>query len=139
MTLNLIKDSLSQLINSELPKTQMEIYYNEQIVLQVFNIADVKKWNLKIPLRLEDGILLDIFFHKKKKHNRKYFSRFKKSSFFQEFVLVETESGKIRSYYSIIPENITEELASEKIFKIINEICHLKDGKPVDILVRAFE
>ncbi|MCB9350174.1 MAG: hypothetical protein H6573_22085 [Lewinellaceae bacterium] len=135
---NTIENSLKSLITSQFPKTQMDVFHKGLVVLQVFNQSDVKNWSFDIPLNEEGGIVLNLFFNKNKKNNKENYSRFEESPFFKDFIFVELNRGKIKSFYSPIPRATPIGEIARMINTIISQVYQIGPGEPLDILVRAF-
>jgi hypothetical protein len=132
---NSIEQSLEDLMNSHYPKTQMDVFYKGQIVLQVFNQSDVKKWSIELPLNEEGGMVINLFFHKNKEDNHE---RFKRADFYSDFSLKKLNKGKVNSYYVPISKNVPYKEISNRLQKIILEVYDIEKEEPLEILVRAF-
>lgn len=135
---NSIENFLKSLITSKYPKTQMDVCHKGQVILQVFNQTDAKEWRFDLPLNEEGGVILNLFFNKSKNNNEENYSRFKETSFFNDFLLVEMNKGKIKSFYLPISSSIPIREIAQMINKVIFQVYQIDADEPFDILVRAF-
>jgi hypothetical protein len=135
---NSIKQGLMELINSKYPKTQIDIHFEQQVVLHVFNQSDAKNWSINVPLDKEGGILINLFFNQNKKNNSQNFMRFEKCEFYQDFTLIEMNKGKVLAYYAPVSKLVSISDAAMKICRIIIEVYDLNKFDPLDIYVRIY-
>lgn len=131
-----LERALKDLMNSRYAKTQMDIFYKGKIAVQVFNQSDVKKWDFGLFLNEEGGVVLNLFFHKKKVDSH---LKFKKSTFYNDFSLRKMNGGKVDSYYSSISKNVPSKVVANRIIKIIIEVYEIEEDEPLEILVRSFD
>jgi hypothetical protein len=127
-----------ELINSKYPKTQIDIHFEQQVVLHVFNQSDAKNWSINVPLDKEGGILINLFFNQNKKNNSQNFMRFEKCEFYQDFTLIEMNKGKVLAYYAPVSKLVSISDAAMKICRIIIEVYDLNKFDPLDIYVRIY-
>ena len=135
-SLKAIKQGLNTLINSEIPNTQLEIYSNGRVLIQAFNFSDVQSWSFALPYD-EDGIVLNLFFHKGKLNNEKHFKNFE-SLYSNEFELVLMNKGSVKSYYKHIKKEVGAQKAAEIIYEIVYRVYELEGDQVIDTIVRAF-
>ncbi|MEZ5045306.1 MAG: hypothetical protein R2828_35755 [Saprospiraceae bacterium] len=133
-----LEEFIGSLKNSKSPRTQMDVFYEEQIVMQVYNQYDVKNWDMELPETLykEGGILVELSFNKNKRNNKANLERFKEAHFFSEFVLFE--EGITESYFLPISSLVSDKAIERKISEIIYSVYNLEKSDQLDVLVRSF-
>jgi hypothetical protein len=133
-----IEQSLRELLARSSPRTQMDVHYHGQVVLQVFNQSDAKNWGHDLSLNNEGGIVVNLFFNQKKNNNDDNLLRFKSSVFFRNFQLIEMNKGRVQSYYWSIPGSIPVNKISEMIERIIIEVYGIEEDTYYEIFLRVF-
>jgi len=136
---NSLERSLRDLINSRYPKTQMDVFYEGQVILQVFNQSDVRNWSFELPLNKEGGVIVNLFFNNGKRNNVNNYSRFKTTSFYKDFIHIAMNKGKVNSYYLPISRNLQTEEIANRLVEIILEVYEIQKDEPLEILVRSFD
>lgn len=133
-----IKELLYSLINSEYPRTQMDIFYQGQVIMQIYNQSDVKKWDVDLPITLSEngGVVMDLTFTKGKINNSENFKRFLESPFFDEFISSREKS--IQSYFSSISNPFSLDTLAKKVTDIIFTVYEIKSPEKIEVFVRAF-
>lgn len=133
-----IEKYVESLVYSKHPRTQLDVFYKKQIILQAFNIEDVKKWEgeIKNLLNHEDGILIELAFNKNKKNNESNLKRFKSHSEFSCFS--EFKEGRNISFFRSFPAPIEFKKISKYISDLILEVYEIPSSESVDFLVHAF-
>ena len=130
--------ALTDLVNSPYPRSQLEIFHQGQVLLQVFNQNDVKKWDLALPTNQEGGVMVNVFFNKNKRNNGQNYSRFSKSPLFGLFTLHEYQKGRVKSFFMPVSKQKSIRETAFLIQKILLEIYELPNDTPLDIFVRAY-
>jgi hypothetical protein len=133
-----IEQSLRELLASSYPRTQMDVHYRGQVVLQVFNQSDAKNWGHDLFLNNEGGIVVNLFFNQKKNNNEGNLARFKSSVFYGNFQLIEMNKGRVQSYYWAISSSIPVNKISEMIERIIIEVYSIEENTYYEIFLRVF-
>ena len=133
-----LENSLLKLISSRYPKTQLDILWNGQVVLQVFNQSDVKKWNYQMPLNEEGGIVLNLFFHKTKRNNQDNHIRFKGLDIFDQFILRKMDKGRLMAFYLPISIMANTVKMSETISNLLFDVYGIDFKSPLEFYVRSF-
>lgn len=133
-----LEKCLKDLVNSNFPKTQMDVFYKGQVVLHVFNQSDVSTWNFKLPLHEEGGIVINLFFNDRKLDNEENHQRFKGASFFGDFILRKMHRGKISSYYLPVSKSVSQKNAANSIIEILSTVYQIEADEPLEIFVRVY-
>ena len=135
---NQIINSLESLINTDLSDTQMDLLFNRQVILQIYNQSDFEKWSIpiEIPFENKGGIILDLTFAKGKNNNEANFNRFKTNNLFPKFHFLQ--QGNAKSYFYQISGPVDMIKTASIIANLLIEIYDLKNGDYYDILVQSF-
>ena len=134
----LFEEYVRSLVNSKYPRTQLDVFYKKQIVLQVFNIEDVKRWDsgIKNLLNHEDGILIEVSFNKNKNNNKENFNRFKSRSDFSFFSKFKEDSNV--SFFRSFSSPIEVRKVSNYLSDLVLEVYEIESSESVEFLVHAF-
>lgn len=133
-----LENSLLKLISSRYPKTQLDILWNGQVVIQVFNQSDVKKWSYPLPLNQEGGIVVNLFFHKTKRNNQDNYIRFKGLDIFDQFTLRKMDKGRLMAFYLPISNKINTEEMSDTVSNLLFDVYGIDFKSPLEFYVRSF-
>ncbi|WP_282777918.1 hypothetical protein [Phaeodactylibacter xiamenensis] len=135
---NVLAQFIYDLRHSKYPKTQMDIYYDKQLVLQLFNQKDINSWELKIPIIPDKngGVLIALSFNKEIIDDEQNFDRFFKSPFFKSSVLLSHSGAE--SYFIAYPSSMSDNAIAEKVKNILNQVYLIDDSAELAVYVRAF-
>ena len=133
-----LMSSLRDLIESDMPNTQMDIFYADQVIMQIYDQSDVKGWNLpvEIPFGKKGGIVIDLTFNKAKRRNKENLQRFMSSSFFSNFIMLD--EGYAKTFLFPIDSQISIKEITQILSKLILEVYDFKENDIFEVRVRAF-
>ena len=133
-----LKQFINSLRKSRYPKTQMDIVYEKQIVLQMFNQKDLDNWELKVPITSDEdgGVLIALSFNEEKIGNEQNFDRFFRTSFFKDFVSLTHDNTE--SYFLAYSNSMADSDIAEKVKNILRQVYLIEDKTPLEVFVRAF-
>ncbi len=120
-----LESLMTQFLNSDERKIQLDFYSRNQIILQLFKLSDVKTWNYGIEKYIKDEIVIELTFNKNKIDNQNNKHRFINSEIFKAFF--KLDSIKEDSYWTGVDIKLNITQINQMIIRIINTVYELKN------------
>lgn len=123
-----IIDALQKILSSDIPNIQLDFFRaNGQVLFQVYKQKDVSTWKNNFVLTDENGLILEILFHKNKTNNSKNLKRFLKSSLNDSLKRID-KINQNSYFYGINSQENTSEIV-DKLLLILNEVFELSESE----------
>jgi len=120
-------EKINHFVKSQERNIQLDFFRsNGEVLFQVFKQYDTKRWDTKIELVDEKGLILQIIFNKGKTHNKENFERFSNSYLFNEFSFIEFHKQK--AYFRGIPSSWNQQKVINLFNELINTVFALNSG-----------
>lgn len=134
----LIKKHLNKFLKSNYNNTQMDVYLNENVIMQIYNSTNVKKWGIvDMEIPNEEGIIIDLTFNNNKKNNKENVNRFLSSLAYNRFQKVNLDGGEVYFMYLSVINNNLNDLSGE-LRSILKEVYNLDETTIIEISVDAY-
>ena len=126
---------LTEFIHSSESNLQLDFYSRKQVILQIYKLTEVIKWNYGIENYIMDDFVVELTFNKSKIDNEGNKQRFLDTNLFSDFIKVDTVNTD--SYWAGISKELDLNQILMKIQRIIRSVYDLKD-QPIEYSLTAY-
>lgn len=127
-----LHDFIENLRTSIIPDTQIDIYRNRIILMQVFKSSDVIKWGWNLVGLDENGIVISLVFNSQKALNEENYRRFKSLECYNTFEKKDTGGGDM---YFVFDNRNSNELSF--LGDLLNEVYELENDE-IEIYLNSY-
>ena len=131
-TLNLY-DFLENLKRTRYPDTQLDIYYSNVVIIQIFNSIDVINWGWKLHNLSEEGIVISLVFNDQKPNNSTNYNRFKGCNLYRLFEKKDMGGGDM--YFYFMQESTDAQ--ARLIVELLQNIYNIQ-GNEIEVYLNSY-
>ena len=118
---------------TDIPKTQIEIYRNGVVLMQIFKSSDVIRWGWNVQGLKEGGVVISLLFNKHKPKNDENHLRFKNLIYYEVF---QKQDLKGNDEYVMHTSRNADEVG-DLVADILNKTYELGDEE-VEVFLNSY-
>lgn len=131
-----LDEALSILLKSSEKGIVLDVFFSDQILIQIFKGYDVKNWNFPIEIISDKSLVFSLLFNESKLDNDKNIARFTKSEIYNHFQKVRVEKN-IDDYLFCSPMKYSVREARTLILTIIKDVYN-RELTGIEFTLKAY-